>query len=178
MKAVNFLRFGLLGFFLLALVACETTDGKHILTTAAGGTEMQAERLVSSLLGKAAKPLIYRNAEIDQALERMRARWPQLLVELERGHIGLTDDGMLRVRQSDGRLAELKQLVRAENFDRQALYRGLCAEVGYADGKFVYWLPFTEDVFGKEWIKQAPLGWWYADAEGKWLRKEKSAATP
>lgn len=160
--------------WLLVLAGCETLDGQHILTTAAGGTEIQAERLVSKMLGKETKRLIYTGLGIDQPLERMRARWPQLSAELERGSIGLTDDGFVRVRQANGRLAELKKLVRSENFDRQALYRGICAEIGYSDGRVFQWLPFTEDAFGREWIKQAPAGWWYADGEGHWHTKEKT----
>lgn len=155
----------------LLLTACESLDGKHILTTAAGGTEIQAERLVAKMLGKPAKPLPYTSADIDQPLARMSTRWPQIAAELNRGSIGMTDDGMLRVRLADGRLAQLKTLVRNENYDRQRLYRGLCAEVGYYGGNVIYWLPFTEDTFAQEWLKQAPAGWWYLDEAGRWQQK-------
>ncbi len=169
---MNLLRPLLFAIAVLSLAACETIDyGKHILATAAGGTEVQAERLVAKMLGKPSKPLPYRNGEIDRSLTRMTARWSQIVAELKHGSIGLTDDGMLRLRQADGRLAELKKLIRAENYDRQALYRGICAEVGYYDGNTFHWMPFTEDTFGKEWIKQAPAGWWYIDEAGNWQRK-------
>lgn len=154
------------------LAACESTDGKHLLTTAAGGTEIQAERLVAQLLGKPHKPLPYGGADIERPLARMQARWPQIVVELNQGAIGLTDDGMLRIRGGSDRFAELKKLVRAENHDRQVLYRGLCAEVGYSGGNVLLWLPFTEDTFAREWQKQAPAGWWYLDAGGHWQQKK------
>lgn len=159
-------------------MGCETRDGKLVLVTAAVSTESQAERLVALILGKSTQRLIFTSAEIDRPLERMRSRWPQLVVELKRGSIGMTEDGLLRIRQAEGRVVELKKLVRAENFDRQMLYRGICAEVGYAEGHVFHWMPFTEDAFGKEWIKQAPVGWWMVDAEGHWQRKEKPVDTP
>lgn len=155
----------------LLLSACESLDGKHILTTAAGGTEIQAERLVAKMLGKPAKPLPYAAADIDQPLARMQARWPQIVAELNRGRIGMTDDGLLRVRSAEAQTPALKKLVRAENLDRQLMYRGLCAEVGYYGGNVIYWLPFTEDTFAQEWQKQAPAGWWYLDENGRWQQK-------
>lgn len=158
---------------LLMLAACESIDRKQIVLTTSELTEIQAEHLVSRILGKPAKQKITITAPIDGSLQRMLLRWPQVQGELERGSVGMTDDGMLRIRQANGRLAELKMLVRQENFDRQMLYRALCAELGYSEGWVIHWLPTVEDTFAREWVKQAPAGWWHADAEGRWQRKDK-----
>lgn len=166
-------RLLLVGLGLLMLAACEGMERRKIILTTSELTAIQAEYLVSTLLGRPVNDKLTMTAPIDQTWQRVLARWPQVRAELDHGSIGLTDDGMLRIRQAEGRFAEVRMLVRQENLDRQTLYRILCAELGYSEGRFIQWLPVVEDTFAKEWVKQAPPGWWYVDGEGRWQRKLK-----
>ncbi len=157
------------------LVACETTPTR-LLTYGSQGTEIQAKRLVAHVYGTLAEPLPYGGPDIDQPLARMQARWSELKPLLERGIVGLTEDGDLAVHDvgemADSEARRLSSLVRAENFDRHILYRAMCAAVGYGGDVEQSYLPFTEDTFGAEWAKQAPAGWWLRNHKGRWFRKE------
>lgn len=153
----------------LALLGCET-EGGLLFTYAAQGTEIQAERLVAQFLGKPSKPIPYGGMDIDRPIKRMQGRWPQLKAELDRGSIGLTEEGGVAIRDASPS-TELKALARAENHDRGTFYRGLGVAVGHGAEVESHWLAYTEDVFGKEWLKQAPAGWWLRSADGQWKRK-------
>lgn len=159
----------------MLLAGCETSGG-HLLTFAADGTAIQAERLVAKVYGHPAKPLPYSGSDIELPLQRMQARWPQLRAELDSGRLGLTDTGYIGIRQTGSPAVELRKLVRAENLDRQILYRGMNEAVGHGSDMIAGWLPYTEDVFALEWVKQAPDGWWFLDVEQIWQRKQPAAA--
>ncbi|MGE5384763.1 MAG: DUF1318 domain-containing protein [Betaproteobacteria bacterium] len=165
---MNVLRV-LLVMLAILLAGCETTDG-HLLTYAAQGTVIQAERLVAKVYGHPTKPLPYSGANIEQPLQRMQARWPKLQAELAKGSLGLSDTGYVAIHEKGSHPAELRKLVRAENLDRQILYMAMSEEVGHGGAFILTWLPYTEDVFAGEWIKQAPPGWWFLDAEQVWRR--------
>lgn len=159
----------------VALTACESTPTR-LLTYGSQGTEIQAMRLVAQVYGKPADPLPYGGPEIDPPLARMQSRWNELRPLLDQGVLGLTEDGHVDVRDAEALDAagtrHLRSLVRAENFDRHLLYRGMCAAVGYGTDLTASYLPFTEDTFGTEWGKQAQAGWWLRDHKGRWSRKE------
>jgi hypothetical protein len=172
---MNLLRAALL-LATLVLAGCETSGG-HLLTYAADGTVIQAERLVARIQGNPAKPLPYSGPDIDRPLARMQARWPQLKAELAAGRLGLTDTGYIGIRESGPQALELRKLVRAENLDRQVLYRGMGDAVGHGGENVMLWMPYTEDVFANEWIRQAPAGWWFLNAEQVWQRKTAEPAS-
>jgi len=90
---------------------------------------------------------------------------------MDRGNVGIAQDGMLAIRNSDGldlkARAEIKQLVDAENRDREALY----AEIAKANGIPASNVPKIKSIFAKSWIDQAQSGWWIQDAGGNWRRK-------
>lgn len=157
------------------LAACESTPTR-VFTYGSQGTEIQATRLVALVYGKPADPLPYGGPDIDRPLQRMQARWGELQPLLAQGVIGLTEDGDIAIRDvaalPDGEVRRLRPLVRAENFDRQVLYRAMCGAVGYGGDMLEAYLGFTEDTFGAEWAKQAPAGWWLRDHKGRWFRKE------
>jgi len=154
--------------FLLA--GCET-EGGLLFTYGAQGTQIQAERLVAQVYGKPAKPLPYGNADIDQAVARMKARWPQIKAELEAGIIGLTDHGEVAIRITGDAAKPLRKLVRDENRDRQLLYRAMGQAIGHTGAAELTWLAYTEDVFAQEWLKQAPSHWWFRDESQVWRKK-------
>jgi hypothetical protein len=43
--------------------------------------------------------------------------------------------------------------------------------IGHADDTFQLMIDYTEDTFGREWVKQAPQGWWVQDHQGRWAQK-------
>lgn len=155
--------------FTAVLAACET-DGGHLLTYAAQGTEIQAERVVAAFIGMPSKAAPYAGGDMARPLARMQQRWPQLRVALDGGQLGITDDGMLAMKRASP-APELKAMMRAENLDRILYYRAFSATVGHGAEVEHTWLAVTQDEFGKAWEKQAPTGWWLRDADGNWRRK-------
>lgn len=160
---------------LVSLAACETTPDR-VFTYAAQGVEIQAERLVAEVYGQPADPLPYGNADIHYAIDGIKPRWPSLKPLLDDGTVGLTEDGDVAIHDAGSRsgddLRELRALVKAENRDRFFLYRGIAAATGHGgEGVAAKWMEYAEDVFAKEWWKQAPKGWWYQDSRGHWTQK-------
>jgi uncharacterized protein YdbL (DUF1318 family) len=90
---------------------------------------------------------------------------------MDRGNIGIAQDGMLVIRNTDGldlkARAEIKQLVEAENRDRETLY----AEIAKANGIPTSNVPKIKSIFAKSWIDQAQSGWWIQDGQGNWRKK-------
>src|ERR671922_281397 len=90
---------------------------------------------------------------------------------MDRGNIGIGQDGLLRIRSTDGlnlkERAETQQLVEAENRDREALY----AEIAKANNISKENLPKIKSIFAKTWIDQAQPGWWIQESQGSWKRK-------
>ena len=100
----------------------------------------------------------------------MRSRHGQLAPHYASGAVGLTQDGLVAVR--DPKAVPLKarrqvnQLVAAENRDRNALYR----EIAKANGR-PEWEKDIRATFARRWIDRAQGGWWYQAAGGGWKRK-------
>ena len=155
---------------LLSLAACESTP-THLFTYAAQGTVIQAERLVGQFFARDVAPLPYGGANIDQPLQRMHERFSQLKTQLDNGTLGLTEEGDVAIRNAGETTPELSKLVRAENRDRTVLYIGMSAAVGHGGDSLQSWLRYTDAIFGAEWQKQAPDGWWLRNEQGEWHRK-------
>jgi uncharacterized protein YdbL (DUF1318 family) len=90
---------------------------------------------------------------------------------MDRGNVGLTRDGLLTVRTTDGlslkERAEVQQLVEAENRDRESLY----LEIAKANNFPADSVPKIKNIFAKSWAEQAQPGWWVQDAQGNWRRR-------
>ena len=90
---------------------------------------------------------------------------------MDRGNVGITRDGLLTVRTTEGlnlkERAEAQQLIDAENRDREALY----LEIAKANNIARESVPRIKTIFAKSWIEQAQPGWWVQDAEGNWRKK-------
>jgi uncharacterized protein YdbL (DUF1318 family) len=90
---------------------------------------------------------------------------------MDRGNVGLTRDGLLTVRTTDGlnlkERAEVQQLVDAENRDRESLY----LEIAKANNFPKESVPKIKSIFAKSWAEQAQSGWWIQDAQGNWQKK-------
>jgi len=100
---------------------------------------------------------------------RMKARHENLKAYYGNGAIGLTENGLVTVR--DAKAVSLKDrntvngLIADENKDRAALY----AEIARANGH-PEWQSDIQDTFARQWISNASASWWY-QKNGKWQQK-------
>lgn len=117
----------------------------------------------------AAANLSISSPAINAIQDQMKARHASLKAYYANGAIGLTETGLITVR--DAKIIALKErnkvkgLVADENKDRQALY----AEIARANGH-PEWKADIQSTFARQWVSKAASGWWYQSA-GKWLQK-------
>jgi uncharacterized protein YdbL (DUF1318 family) len=111
------------------------------------------------------------NPAIRALKESIKERSAAILPFMDRGNIGIAQDGLLAIRSTDGlnlkERAETKQLVDAENRDRENLY----AEIAKANGIQKESIPRIKNIFARSWLDQARAGWWIQDSQGIWKRK-------
>jgi len=114
------------------------------------------------------------NLEIDtpaiNALKSsMQGRHGQLAPSYDSGAIGLTNNGLIALR--DAKALPLKDrqginaLVASENNDRNKLYLEIAAANGHPE-----WSSSIQDAFAGRWIDKAQTGWYYQSAGG-WMQK-------
>jgi len=101
----------------------------------------------------------------------MKARFAELSKYFDSGVVGLTNDGMVEVRDPNAApLAEratVKRLVAEDNRDRTSLYGQIARANGHAE-----WEADIRRTFARRWIERgANPGWYYQDASGKWMQK-------
>lgn len=110
------------------------------------------------------------NPAIRALKESIKNRSNAIKPYMDRGNIGIGQDGLLAIRSADGlnlkERAEVNQLVDAENKDREALY----AEIAKANGIPKENIPKIKSIFAKSWIEQAQPGWWI-QSNGNWQKK-------
>ncbi len=111
------------------------------------------------------------NPAIRALKDSIKRRSSAIKPYMERGQIGIGQDGLLKLRFADGlnlkERAEAQQLIETENRDREALY----AEIAKANGIATENIPRIKAIFAKSWIEQAQTGWWIQDSQGNWKRK-------
>ena len=111
------------------------------------------------------------NPAIRAIKDSIKARSEAIKPFMDRGNIGIAADGLLAIRNTDGlnlkERAETKQLVDAENRDRENLY----AEIAKANNISNESIPKIKAIFAKSWLDQARPGWWIQDGQGNWKRK-------
>lgn len=99
----------------------------------------------------------------------MEARHPLLERYYQSGAVGLTDDGLVALRELA--LVPLpernaaRKLVDDENADRETLY----AEIARANGH-PEWLADIRTTFAERWVAKAKAGWWVRRA-GNWTQR-------
>lgn len=107
---------------------------------------------------------------IKSLTQSMEQRHGQLKPAYDTGAIGLTQDGLIEIRdQSAVPLQQrnaLRKLVSDENADRNALYREIALANKHPD-----WESDIRSTFARRWIERAPKGWWYQDGSGNWKQK-------
>lgn len=106
---------------------------------------------------------------INALQSKMKARHDQLQPFYQSGAIGLTQDGLIALR--DAKAVALKDrnvinsLIAEENQDRKALY----AEIAHANGH-PEWQADIQETFARRWISNAAKGWWFQQ-NGSWQQK-------
>ncbi len=169
----------LAGALLVAmLTACQSTQ----MVTAAGGTLMQARDVVRLVYTQSGEPgsrtLPYWAGDITPAVRRMIGRFPEARGGFESGLIGITSDGFVALRDPQAGTAALNALIGSENLDRGILYAASAMEVGHGSNDlFGDWMPYERASFAREWVAQAPAGWWHRNEKGEWMRKVEGPAS-
>jgi uncharacterized protein YdbL (DUF1318 family) len=111
------------------------------------------------------------NPAIRALKDTIRNRSGAIKPLMDRGNVGITRDGLLTVRTTEGlslkERAEAQQLVEAENRDREALY----LEIAKANNFPPESVAKIKSIFARSWAEQAQSGWWIQDTQGNWQRK-------
>ncbi len=100
----------------------------------------------------------------------LKARHPQIAPYYANGAVGLTNRALITQRDA-ARIPlkdrnKVKQLVSAENNDRNALYREIAKANGHPE-----WEANIRATFARRWVANAGAKWWYQDASGAWLQR-------
>jgi uncharacterized protein YdbL (DUF1318 family) len=119
---------------------------------------------------QAAGPDINVNSPAINAIQaKMKARHASLKPYYSNGAIGLTENGLVMIRDAKAIALKsrnaVKGLVADENKDRSALY----AEIARANGH-PEWQSDIQSTFARRWVSNAASGWWYQSA-GSWKQK-------
>ncbi len=105
-------------------------------------------------------------ANIKQSMQNRHARLAEYYTN---GAVGLTQDGMVAMRDANAVPLAQRQavngLISAENQDRAALYREIARANNHPE-----WESKIRATFGQRWINLARPGWWY-QAGGAWKQK-------
>ncbi len=109
---------------------------------------------------------------IRKLIATMKSRNAAIMKFKGKGAIGETNDSMLATRKMDGlggeEIRTVKRLLRAENNDREALYKELATanKISLAEiGKI-------KTVFAKAHKQKSKPGHWYHDENGNWTQKK------
>ena len=100
----------------------------------------------------------------------MKQRNAQLMPFYASGAIGFTQDALLDIHDLSAvplkQRGQLKNLIAAENNDRNQLYKEIARANGHPE-----WEKDIRATFAKTWIGKASKDWWYQNAKGAWVRK-------
>jgi uncharacterized protein YdbL (DUF1318 family) len=100
----------------------------------------------------------------------MEARHARLKKYYDSGAVGLTNDGLVEVRDQNAvPLPErnaVRKLVAEENADRANLYREIANANGHPE-----WEADIRSTFAQRWITRASAGWYVQDKDGNWKQK-------
>ena len=108
---------------------------------------------------------------IRKVIATMKTRNSKVMHFKDKGLIGETYDGMLAIRDMSGISGEdirtIKRLLRAENTDREILYK----ELAVANKISLSEISSIKTVFAKTRKAKAKPGHWFQDEKGKWTQK-------
>jgi len=109
--------------------------------------------------------------EIRAIQSSMAARFSQLRKFFDSGALGLTQDGLVQIRDA-GSLSLpdrglLNRLVAEDNKDRESLYTEIAKANGHPE-----WAGDLRKTFARRWVERgAQAGWYYQNASGAWVQK-------
>jgi len=102
--------------------------------------------------------------------ESMKNRSAALISFLNSGNVGLSSDGLLKIRDTHGlalkQKGQLNKLVRAENKDRKRLYHEIASANNFPDK-----VGEVQTIFADSWRRQAQSGWYLENPDGSWVQK-------
>jgi len=108
------------------------------------------------------------NAAIRGLKEQIGRRHTELLPYYQQGRVGITKDGFLEVRGTDGlglpQVAALKRLVDADNGARRQLYEEVAKALNLKPDQ----VPQIRRIFAKQWRDKAQAGWAVQADDGQW----------
>jgi uncharacterized protein len=127
--------------------------------------------IVPAAQAQAAANLDISSAEIRAITASMQARFPQLQKFFNSGALGMTQNGLIEVRDAANVALPdrglLNRLVTDDNKDREALY----AEIAKANGH-PEWEDDIRKTFSRRWVERgAQTGWYYQNTSGAWVQK-------
>ena len=107
---------------------------------------------------------------INKSTAMMRTRHQQLSPYYDSGAVGMENNGLITIKDDKSiplkDRNKVKKLVADENRDRNMLYTELAKANGHPE-----WENEIRKTFARRWIANAPRGWWYKDASGRWQQK-------
>lgn len=128
------------------------------------------EALVPAAHAQADANLDISSPEIRAITASMTARFDQLRPYFASGAAGLTEDGLVEVRDVAAvplaERATVKRLVAEDNKDRNTLY----AEIARANGH-PEWEPDIRRIFARRWVERGAEPGWYYQQGGSWRQK-------
>jgi uncharacterized protein YdbL (DUF1318 family) len=122
-------------------------------------------------MAQVAKPEI-ENPAIRKIIDSRSARFNELRKYFDQGVLGENNKGLIEVRALDA-IADLKaradvqRLVRAENADREELYK----EIAAAKNVDLAQLPRIRETYAATLRQNAKSGDWIQQADGTWVKK-------
>jgi uncharacterized protein YdbL (DUF1318 family) len=100
----------------------------------------------------------------------MKKRHAQLKPFYQNGAIGFTQNALVAVRNLKAvplkQRGQLKNLIKAENSDRNKLYKEIARANGHPE-----WESDVRKTFATTWIGNAAKHWWYQNIQGTWVQK-------
>jgi uncharacterized protein YdbL (DUF1318 family) len=109
--------------------------------------------------------------EIRAITASMNTRFSQLRKFFDAGAIGLTQSGLIELRDAASVAlpdrAVVNRLVTEDNKDREALYTEIAKANGHPE-----WAADIRKTFARRWVERgASPGWYYQNASGAWVKK-------
>jgi uncharacterized protein YdbL (DUF1318 family) len=109
--------------------------------------------------------------EIRAVQGSMTARFAQLRKFFESGALGLTQDGLIQIRDAASLALPdrglLNRLVAEDNKDRETLYSEIAKANGHPE-----WAGDIRKTFARRWVERgAQPGWYYQNPAGAWVQK-------
>jgi len=123
-------------------------------------------------------PAAYAQEEVEVSTPKIRAlkqslkeRFPKLRPFFDKGNVGETNDGFIRIRDESGlnlkEKALLRNLEKDENNDRRNLYSEIAKALDVDPSQ----INRVRKIFAERWINEAKAGWWIQKEDGGWIKK-------